>query len=164
MTRTPTISDAFDLSGELLPGLVESALEQGAEARFEVDGHSMMPLIRPGDIVHVGRPADAGPRPGDVVAVRVERAGGMLVHRVVRRKNGVATLRGDNAAQADGEFAEREILGVVTRVERNGHSTWFGAGRWGALVGPAVGVGAVRRFNRMTFPVYRWIRARRRGA
>jgi hypothetical protein len=108
----------------------------------------MLPLIRPGDVLRVRCFGDGALRVGDVVAVRGMPGGGLLVHRVVRWRSGRALIRGDNTTVANGEFAREDILGIVTAVERDGRSAWFGSGRWGGLVAWAVRMGLVNKANR----------------
>ncbi len=129
--------------------LVEASLAVGAEARFEADGRSMVPLIRSRDVLRVRRLADEEPAVGDVVAVRGRPGGGLLVHRVVRYGAGKALIRGDNTTMANGEFAREDILGIVSAVERRGREAWFGAGRGGRLVAWAVRTGLVNKANRI---------------
>ncbi len=138
-------------SGSLLSELVESCLETGVVASFSVDGRSMLPFIRPGDGVILGRPDGAAPRLGDVVAVRGMPGGGLLVHRVVRVRSGRLLLRGDNTSVDNGEHSVDEILAIVSAVERNGRPVWFGAGRWGPVVAVLVRTGWVNRLNRVVF-------------
>jgi hypothetical protein len=140
--------------GQVLAALVESTLDSGADVRFPVDGRSMLPFIRPGDVVRLRPLASWEPKPGDVVAVRGMPGGGLLVHRVVRSRDGLFLLRGDNSTVANGDHAAGQILGIVDAVERNGRSVSFGAGRWGALMALAVRTGALNRLNRarLKFP------------
>jgi phage repressor protein C with HTH and peptisase S24 domain len=142
-------------AGEVLPALVESTLEAGAEVRFAVDGRSMLPFIRPGDLVRLRPAAGSEPRLGDVVAIRGMPKGGLLVHRVVRVRDGMFLLRGDNTSMANGEHSRAGILGVVGSVERDGRSVRYGAGRWRALVALAVRTGVMLLFNRarLKFPL-----------
>jgi hypothetical protein len=135
-------------AGGLLWEVLESSLASGANARFEADGRSMLPFVRPGDVLRVRRLADEEPAVGDVVAVQGMPGGGLLVHRVVRYRGDRALIRGDNTTHANGEFSRADILGIVTRVERRGREAWFGAGRWGRLVAWAVRTGLVNRANR----------------
>jgi hypothetical protein len=139
---------------QVLAALVESTLESGADARFPVDGRSMLPFIRPGDLVRLRPLAGMEPKLGDVVAIRGMPGGGLLVHRVVRSRGGLFLLRGDNTSVANGEHSCSQILGMVDSVERNGRRVWFGAGRWGALVALTVRTGALNRLNRarLKFP------------
>ena len=132
-----------------LSALVGSTLDAGSEVRFPVDGRSMLPFIRPGDVVCLRPLRDGEPSLGDVVAMRGMPGGGLLVHRVVRRRGGLYLLRGDNTTADNGEHGRGQILGVVRSVERNGRNVPFGAGRWRALVVLAVRPGAVNLFNRL---------------
>jgi len=153
-------------AAELLPALLESTVDLGLEASFEVAGFSMLPLIRPGDKVHVGPPRNSGVRVGDVVAVRAAPGGRLVVHRVVGRKGEGVVLHGDNAARTDGTFDERDVIAVVDSVRREGRNVWFGAGRWGPLVALAARSGVLRRFNQAVYPAYRALgrdRLRRSG-
>ena len=147
-----------DRPPDLLAGLLESTIERGARARFEVDGHSMLPLIRPGDVVRV-EPANCesgrGTRVGDVVAVRAAPGAGLLLHRVIRRRAGRMLVRGDNNFRADGEYDEGEIIGVVRVVERDDRRVWFGAGMGGGVVAALVRAGVVYRVNRTAYAAYR---------
>jgi len=79
----------------------------------------------------------------------------MLVHRVVARNDRRVVIQADNSPGADGLFSPQDIIGVVTRVERNGRSVWFGAGRLGPLVAFAVRHGLIWRFNRVYFRLRR---------
>jgi signal peptidase I len=132
----------------LLPQLVESCLEAGAEAQFEAQGSSMLPLIRPGDLLRVRRPDDQGPKLGDVVAVRGMPAGGLLLHRVVRLQGGRLLLRGDNTTMDNGECSVDDVLAIVSEVERKGRLVWFGPGRWHRPMAWLVRGGWINRMNR----------------
>jgi signal peptidase I len=132
----------------LLPQLVESCLETGAEARFEAQGRSMLPLIRPGDVVRVRHAGEQGPKLGDVVAVLGMPAGGLLLHRVVRVRDGRLLLRGDNTTVDNGECSVDDVLAVVSGVERKGCPVRFGAGRWRIPVAWLVRRGLMNRMNR----------------
>jgi signal peptidase I len=142
----------------LLPKLVEACLEAGSDARFEADGRSMLPLIRPGDMLCVRRPGDGEPKLGDVVVIRAMPAGGLLLHRVVRKRKGILLIRGDNTTVDNGEFNEADVLAVVSGVERKGRSVWFGSGRWGRLVAWIIRRGWICRVNRVTLFAGRQLR------
>jgi signal peptidase I len=132
----------------LLLQLVESCLEAGAEARFEAQGRSMLPLIRPGDLVRVRSTSEQGPKLGDVVAVLGMPAGGLLLHRVIRVRDGRLLLRGDNTTVDNGECSVDDVLAVVSGVERKGRPVRFGAGRWRTPVVWLVRRGWINRMNR----------------
>jgi hypothetical protein len=133
---------------QLLSALLDSCRPPEIEVRFEADGLSMLPLIRPGDVVHVAALTELTPRLGDVVAVRGMPGGGLLVHRVVRKSGGRFVIRGDNTTMANGEFAREDILAIVTAVERRARERWFGAGRGGRLLAWAVRTGLANKGNR----------------
>jgi hypothetical protein len=44
----------------------------------------------------------------------------LVIHRVVGRKNGCYLIKGDNIFQIDGLIPKEDILGRVTKIERNG--------------------------------------------
>jgi hypothetical protein len=142
------VTRALDTSTDgLLRPLLEAAIERDAEARFEVDGASMLPLIRSSDVVHVRATGACCLHSGEVVALSADLESGLLVHRVVACRGGKLLVRGDNCSREDGLYAEEAVIGVVTRVERNGKSVWFGSGHLGGLVAWAVRHGLVWRFN-----------------
>lgn len=72
-------------------------------------------------------------RPGDVIAFRTGEK--ELVHRVVARVSQGLVTRGDNNPRPDvGWVAEENLIGRVTRYERNGHWFWLPGGVLGNLV------------------------------
>ncbi len=89
----------------------------------------MTPFIRDGDIITVSPLQAALPQIGEVVAF-VRPAGGMLVvHRVVARRAHEVLIQGDNGLDfADGIIPLDNLVGKVTRIERNGHDVWIGLG------------------------------------
>jgi signal peptidase I len=128
--------------------LLDASLDAGADACFRADGSSMLPLIWPGDTLVVRRLADEEPRTGDVAVIGGAVDGSVLVHRVVRVRDGRALVRGDNTTLPNGEYPRERILGLVTTVERDGRRVWFGAGLWGWLVALVVRLGLVNYYNR----------------
>ena len=126
----PRAMDPRDLART---ALLETWRRDGAEARIEATGGSMLPGIRPGDRLLVGFGAQ-GARTGDVVLFR---HGGMVVaHRVVgiRRGGGLIT-KGDNEPFATEEVGPAALLGVVRAVERGsrGQTRRGLGGRSGAM-------------------------------
>ena len=88
--------------------------------RLRVGGSSMLPAIRPGDILEVRARRACGIRPGSVVLF--ERGGRLFAHRVVGNEGGALVTRGDALADADAAIGDAELLGEVIAVERNGRS------------------------------------------
>ena len=106
----------------------ETARRFGA-LKIKVTGDSMLPALRPGDVLTVVRQPIGGFRPGDIVlgarpSPDAPGAPEFVAHRVVRKPEltGVPRLitRGDSLPQNDSPLLEHEILGRVTAVTRRG--------------------------------------------
>lgn len=105
--------------------IIIDLLTSGHAVRFRASGHSMYPLIRSEDWLHVEPVAAADVVPGEVVLANAER--GLTAHRVMhvhRDTNGelVLTTRGDNSAIEDEPVPATRVLGRVTQNEREGRS------------------------------------------
>lgn len=145
----PALKHAWVSQSEgVLRPLLEAALARRVEARFEADGSSMLRLVRPGDMIRTSASEEDVPRLGDLVVVPGPGEQRLLVHRVVAKTGEAMVVRGDNCRAADGLFAPQDIIGIVTRVERDGRSVWYGAGRLGRPVAFAVRHGLIWRANR----------------
>ncbi len=98
--------------------------------RVRVDGESMLPAFRPGDLLLLAPPLWV--RPGDVVAVADPRdAERIMVKRVHNLDRWSADVRGDNAAASTdsrqlGPFPRALLAGrVVYRYGPSGRTGWF---------------------------------------
>lgn len=90
-------------------------LRKTGHARMKVFGCSMLPAIRPEDVIRV----ESGPvNPGDIIVF--ERAGHLCVHRLLTTVDSQAIARGDANPGVDTPFPYTGILGRVTSLERNG--------------------------------------------
>jgi ribosomal protein S18 acetylase RimI-like enzyme len=105
--------------------LMRGVLERGVPFRFEALGFSMTPFIQHGDILTV---APLAPRVGDVIAFVQPDTARLAVHRVIATNNGVVIARGDNCLEADAIIPRANVLGIVTRVERDGRTVGLGLG------------------------------------
>ena len=79
-----------------------------------VEGPSMLPALRPGDCLLVGRPRRL--RTGDVVVARFpSRPDLLVVKRAVRPQDGLWWVEGDNPAVTDDSrrYGPAEVLGRV---------------------------------------------------
>jgi len=126
----------ISLSGTAVIALLEAVHEKGADFRFRASGTSMYPLIRDGDIITISPPKGIQPVSGDILAFRHPEKGNLIIHRVIGISQGSFQAKGDNSLDPDGPIPVSSILGVVTRVERNGSSLFWpdirrspGAGR-----------------------------------
>jgi hypothetical protein len=84
--------------------------------RFRPLGGSMIPWLRPGDIVTVAPRQRC--RLGDIVLW--QRADSMVLHRVVARSGGGIITKGDALAYLDNPVASGDILGQAVARERQG--------------------------------------------
>ena len=119
--------EELSLSGTAFATLLRAVLDKGAPFRFRATGFSMSPFIRNGDVLTVS-PLSGRPRLGDVVAFVKEETGGLVIHRVVGTSAGGCLIRGDNSSRDDGYVPEANILGRITKVERNGKKMLLGLG------------------------------------
>lgn len=99
--------------------LVQARLAAGQRVRFAVVGHSMRPLLQPGDQLWIESLAAQGARRGDLVAVW--RANDIVTHRLVSAVSGIWHTRGDNTLSLDAPIPMHTVLGRVAVVER-GHA------------------------------------------
>lgn len=96
-----------------------SLLKTGA-LRLRVSGSSMLPAVRPGDVLTIHRcPARDAAR-GDLLLVR--RGDRFFVHRMLRREGDAIVTRGDAVRSADPPVAFEDLLGKVVSIERRGRS------------------------------------------
>jgi signal peptidase I len=117
--------EGTSLSAPVIMELIEAVHEKGASFRFQARGYSMTPTIRDGDIITVSPLKNQMPGRGDVLAFRHPQRPQMLIHRVLRKKGNCFFIKGDNCSDADGWVPVENILGVVTRVERQGKTRFW---------------------------------------
>ena len=118
----------LSLSGPVLIDLLAAVLEKGARFRFQAKGFSMSPFIKDGDVVTVSPLSECSLGLGDVVAFINPAIRNLVVHRLVGKRGNSYLIKGDNTAETDGSIAKTNILGCVTKVERNGKRVFLGLG------------------------------------
>ena len=123
--------------------MLADVLARGVPFRFEARGYSMLPFIRDGDVVTIAPLRGRRARFGEVVAF-AGPAGGLVVHRVTARRQGVYEIRGDHLSGSDDVVPFAGVLGAVTRVERRGRPVRLGLGPERVLVGGLVRLGLLR--------------------
>lgn len=143
------------LSGAALRELLQGVLSRGVPFRFCAGGGSMAPFIRDGDVIFVSPLRADSPGVGEVVAIVHPQTEKLIVHRVIGRRDSGCLIQGDNGETGEGLVPMRNILGRVTRVERNGRKVLLGLGperlaiaalsRAGLLVPMRLGAGALFR-------------------
>ena len=116
-------------SGQTLLELMRAVLARGVPFRFCARGWSMAPFITDGDVITVSPIQHNLPGIGEVVAFVRPGAGNLVVHRVVARRAAAVFFQGDNwMGYTDGIIPQENLLGRVTRVERQGRPVWLGLG------------------------------------
>jgi signal peptidase I len=121
-------SPELNLSASDLAEILRAILNKGSSARFKAKGFSMSPLVRNGDIITVSPFAPATLRSGDIAAFTVEASGRLVVHRIVGIQAESFLMKGDNLAYFDGLIPGSQVLGQITRIERDGCDVRIGLG------------------------------------
>ena len=120
--------ERLSIAGKDLVEILRDVLTKGVPFRLQAPGFSMSPFIKDGDTLTVTPLPDGSPQIGDVVAFTRPGAERLVIHRVVRKKNGCFVIKGDNAPDTDGLIPGTNILGCVKKVERRGKKILFGLG------------------------------------
>lgn len=97
--------------------LAAASLRASGSLTMRVWGSSMLPTIRPGDVITVRRAEIAQASAGDVVLCK--RSGRFFVHRVVAHHGHSIVTRGDAVRASDPPVGPREFLGIVTCAPRS---------------------------------------------
>lgn len=98
--------------------LSAEAIRSFGELRLRVTGSSMLPAVRPNDVLLIRRCLIEEAGPGDIVLYLRQRR--LFAHRVVSRAAAQLLTQGDGMAAADVPVAAHELLGKVMRVMRRG--------------------------------------------
>ncbi|MCP3898718.1 MAG: hypothetical protein GY707_03175 [Desulfobacteraceae bacterium] len=143
------------LSGKNLNNLMSAVLEKKAGFRFKATGHSMSPFIKNHDIVTISPLPINRPVAGDIVAASFGEKKPIMVHRVIAKKQEKFIIKGDNNNSKDGLFEHDQIIGLVSKIERNGVTVWFGQGYLGRVIAILSKTGLL---NSIALPLLRSIR------
>ncbi len=117
-------ADEIPLSSAALIALLSAVHEKGADFRFRATGMSMYPTIRDGDIITVSPLLRVEPSAFDIVAFRHPANQKLIVHRIIALSPDSFLAKGDNS-EPDGTIPRSHLLGVITKVERNGSSLFW---------------------------------------
>jgi len=152
-------ADQLSITGPALVELLRAVLAKGASFRFQARGFSMSPFIRDGDIVTLFSITGARLCLGDIVAFVRSDTERLVIHRVVGKKGYAFSIMGDYSHTTDGLVSNRNILGRVVKVERNGEMISFGLGRERILIAFLTRNGLFLRFMlpawRLIYPIVR---------
>lgn len=104
------------------PAQIRAHLARSGRVCIRVHGSSMLPWVRPGDVVLVRSAPMNAVRCGDVVLMA--RDSRFFVHRLIAKGAGSSAsgylVKGDAHPEPDGVVAEEELLGRVVRIYRGG--------------------------------------------
>jgi len=114
--------------------LMQAVFAKGASLRLKVTGFSMWPFIKDNDVVTISGLNNFSIDFGRAVAFVHSRANKLVMHRIVGRNNGFYLLKGDNTFDPDGLVPKENILGCLTKIERNDKSISFGLGRERSII------------------------------
>ena len=102
--------------------LAETALRNFGSLRLQANGFSMLPSVRPGDLLLIHRSEIGDIALGDIVLYA--REGKLVVHRVIARMAGPEGTRlitkGDALPSEDSAVSATELLGKVCLIFRGG--------------------------------------------
>jgi DNA-directed RNA polymerase subunit H (RpoH/RPB5) len=100
--------------------LAAEAIRSFGELRLRVTGSSMLPSVRPDDVLLIRRCRSEDAAPGDVVLyIRQSR---LFAHRVMSRSGARLVTQGDGVTEPDLPVTANEMLGKIVRVVRRGRA------------------------------------------
>ncbi len=100
--------------------IAKSLLEQNREIVGLTSGNSMKPLFRSGKDKAVIIPFSKNFKVGDVLLYRNKTDDNLVLHRIVKFKNGFPVLRGDSMFVTENDIPPENIIGVLKGFYRNG--------------------------------------------
>ena len=98
--------------------LAAAAIRSFGELRLRVTGSSMLPAVRPNDVLLIRRCRSEEAGPGDIVLYLRQRR--LFAHRVISRSAALLVTQGDGLAEPDLPLTANELLGKVIRIMRRG--------------------------------------------
>ena len=101
---------------------ITAALQRRGHISLRVQGASMLPWVRPGDIARIRKVSMDAIRCGDVVLFRRENR--LFVHRIIEKSGAMDAAafraKGDAHPTCDGMAGQQDLLGRVVRLYRGG--------------------------------------------
>lgn len=128
-----------------------------------INGPSMRPTLKPGDVLRVMPYRDARFKRGDIIVFHPPHEKQPIIHRVVSVRGSGLKARGDNNNRLDPWLIPPgSIIGRVTHVQRNSRFRRLSSGWPGRMRGSLMrGVNEARRqLFYLGRPAYRWLASR----
>ncbi|MCK4942601.1 MAG: GNAT family N-acetyltransferase, partial [Candidatus Aminicenantes bacterium] len=113
------------LSGSQMIGILSAIQDKKGIFRFQVKGTSMVPSICEGDMITLSLFRPFSPTPGEVVAFRHPLTERLILHRVIGLGQNAYYVNGDNIHGSDLKVPEKNLLGAVVRVDREGRQLYW---------------------------------------
>lgn len=98
--------------------LVTDVVRSAGSASLGVMGCSMLPAIRPGDVLTVERHKSGELQPGQIILYNHD--GKLTAHRIIRVSDECLSTQGDSLPSRDLPVRRSEVVGRVTGICRNG--------------------------------------------
>lgn len=111
---------SFDSDALQKNELAAEVVRSFGELNLRVTGSSMLPAIRPGDVLLILHCRIGQAHPGDIVLFTRERR--LFAHRVISRSSVELITQGDGIGEPDPCVGADELLGKVIRVLRRGRT------------------------------------------
>jgi ATP-binding cassette, subfamily B, bacterial len=110
-----------NLNNQLID-IAESLLDDHHILNFSMHGNSMYPTMKEGDCGQVGKCHPDDLKIGDIVVFKLH--GKLVAHRLIdifqQKEVRMFMAKGDKNFQKDAPFTERDIIGIITSIQRNG--------------------------------------------
>jgi hypothetical protein len=152
------MTDVARLAAEdTVEGLAAEVLDRFGEVRLRVTGSSMLPSVRPGDVLTIRRCVMSAVESGAIVLFT--RDGRLFAHRVVARRNTHLITSGDALEWQDPPVRPDQLLGRVVTLTRNGRRHEPPS----LTIGRRIAAAVVRRSPRARWLLVAGARLRRRG-
>ncbi|OGG15864.1 hypothetical protein A3D78_05920 [Candidatus Gottesmanbacteria bacterium RIFCSPHIGHO2_02_FULL_39_14] len=85
---------------------------------LKADGSSMLPIIRPGDILHIKKTAFQNVKEGDLIMAEKKKQ--FMVHRIIYKSKQYLITKGDHNLKSDGRILPQNVHAALTHLTRNG--------------------------------------------
>lgn len=122
-TTPPTISPNQKISAIDFEQLANTLLETGNEVRFRASGRSMYPFIKDGDTITITPTNTKDLEKGNIAFYR-NKENKPTAHRIVgitkEYNKTIFLIRGDGYVAGNERIPAENIMGIVTKVERDG--------------------------------------------